>query len=505
MKVLYLVTLVYLSTAFSSLLPNSQIVLDDSSSHLESAADGWVTTTQEDGILYELFRHPQFAEHRLRITESSLCDSSVKQYSGYLDVADGKHLFFWFFESRNSPQDAPLLLWLNGGPGCTSTAGLLFEHGPCSIADEGNMTTHNPYSWNTHANVIFLDQPVNVGFSYVEDGSKVDTSQLAGKDVYAFLVLFLRRFPEYSKLPFHIAGESYGGTYAPNIARLIYEENQLTSNQLVKINLQSIILGNGLTDAYTQFASVPDYLCEGPYPIYHPKGKKCAILRSMVPVCQRLIKACRKYQSRLVCSPATSYCHTVFFGAMVATGLNPYDARLLCDPKKRGQSCYRELSWIETYMNKPDVKAALGVAPHRVYKTCNVDVYKAFMLQGDSAHNTPALLPELVNNGVRLLVYAGNTDMTCNYMGEERWLEILQTKFLDEFLDAPTEIWTTVHSRKVAGTVRSAGSNGSRAGNVTFVTVYNAGHMVPHDQPEAALDLITRWIFDVPLTSRMSL
>ncbi|KAG6329898.1 hypothetical protein ID866_9192 [Astraeus odoratus] len=315
------------------------------------------------------------------------------------------------------------------------------------------------------------------------------SSSSTNRDVYAFLVLFLRRFPEYSKLPFHIAGESYAGTYVPNIARLIYEENQkipLTSNQLVKINLQSIILGNGLTDAYTQFASIPDYLCEGPYPIYDdPKGRECKVLR--------------------VCSSATLFCHTVFFGTIQASGLNPYDARLSCDPNEDGELCYRELSWIETYMNKPSVKAVLGVSPYRVYKTCNTNVNLEFVLQGDSARNTPALLPELVNSGIRLLVYAGNTDMLCNYMGEERWLEILDTKFLDDFLDAPTELWTTMRSRKIAGTVRSAGGDESRAGNIAFVTVYDAGHMVPHDQPEAALDLITRWIFDIPLTSGISL
>ena len=83
-----------------------------------------------------------------------------------------------FFESRNSPKDAPLILRLNGGPGCSSSDGLLFEKlGPCSVADGGHNATFNPYSWNTHANIIFLGQPANVGFSYSKDGSNVYTSQ----------------------------------------------------------------------------------------------------------------------------------------------------------------------------------------------------------------------------------------------------------------------------------------------------------------------------------------
>lgn len=94
--------------------------------------------------------------------------------------------------------------------------------------------------------------------------------------------------------------------------------------------------------------------------------------------------------------------------------------------------------------------------------------------------------------------------MMCNFIGEERWLEVLGTNFLDEFLDAPTEVWITSSSKRPVGTVRSAGGGGSRAGNITFVAVHEAGHMVPYDQPEAALDLITRWIFDLPLTTDFS-
>lgn len=90
------------------------------------------------------------------------------------------------------------------------------------------------------------------------------------------------------------------------------------------------------------------------------------------------------------------------------SGLNPYDARRTCDPEKDGPLCYKEMGWIETYMNDPAVKAALGVNPQRNFESCNMAVNQAFLLQGDSMHNTPALLPEMINDGVRLLVYAGN-------------------------------------------------------------------------------------------------
>jgi cathepsin A (carboxypeptidase C) len=163
--------------------------------------------------------------------------------------------------------------------------------------------------------VIFLDQPVNVGFSYADGGKTVSTSPIVGKDVYAFLELF----PEYADKPFHVAAESYGGTYAPNIASVIYNENKRLTNAasplpgIKKINLDSIILANGLTDPYVQMGSIADYVCDGPYPVYDdPNGPECQSLRSKEPTCQRLIKNCYDFESRLTCVPPTLYCNAMF-------------------------------------------------------------------------------------------------------------------------------------------------------------------------------------------------
>ncbi|KAF8061732.1 carboxypeptidase C [Lyophyllum atratum] len=461
---------------------------------------------KQNGLMYELVSMKPFEEYQLRVTEPTLCDSSVKQYSGYLDVAEDKHLFFWFFESRNSPKDAPLVLWLNGGPGCSSSTGLLFELGPCSIADGGKNTTHNPHSWNSHANIIFLDQPVNVGFSYADDGTKVSTSPVAGKDVYAFLELFLNRFPEYSKQPFHIAAESYGGTYAPNFANIIYQENKKLRlapvPQLKHINLASVVLANGLTDPYVQMASIPDYVCDGPYAVYDdPEGPECQSLRAKVPTCQRLVKSCYQFNSRFTCFPAMLYCNNMF-SSLMQLGLNPYDVRRKCDKSKDGDLCYKQLLWVEDWMNDPKNKAALGVNPDETFASCNMEVNQAFAMQGDGMRNSARLLPELIDDGIRLLVYAGNADMMCNYIGNERWVEQLETKFHNDFAKTKPVPWIANDSGKLAGEVRSAGGGGFTAGNVTFVTVFEAGHMVPYDQPEAALDLFTKWITDTPLTLR---
>jgi cathepsin A (carboxypeptidase C) len=207
-----------------------------------------------------------------------------------------------------------------GGPGCSSTTGLLFELGPCQIANETSVT-YNKHSWNSHSNILFLDQPVNVGYSYSDDGSKVDRSAAAGEDVYAFFQLFFDRFPEYSKAPFHMAAESYGGTYAPNAAAIFHRKNKQLALApvpgLININLASVILANGLTDPYEQMASIPDWACNGPYAVYDdPDGPQCLALRSKVPTCQRLIQGCYKFDSRFVCVPAELHCWSQLIGPL---------------------------------------------------------------------------------------------------------------------------------------------------------------------------------------------
>lgn len=152
---------------------------------------------------------------------------STHHYSGYLSVLNGTgHLFYWFFESQSAhPEKDPVVLWLNGGPGCSSLLGQFTELGPVRLRQNGSLSL-NPYAWNQRANVIFLESPLSVGYSYRDDGNYSHpqddhTTPVANLDA---LRDFFRKFPHFAENEFFISGESYGGIYVPTLAVRALEE-----------------------------------------------------------------------------------------------------------------------------------------------------------------------------------------------------------------------------------------------------------------------------------------
>ena len=97
-----------------------------------------------------------FLQEKSHANGTGICDPNVQQYSGYYKLKVGllpKNYFYWFFEARENPETAPLLLWMTGGPGCSSEVALFGENGPCKVSADGSNTTVNPYSWNSNANM----------------------------------------------------------------------------------------------------------------------------------------------------------------------------------------------------------------------------------------------------------------------------------------------------------------------------------------------------------------
>ena len=161
-------------------------------------------------------------------------------------------LHYWFIESTNNPSTDPVVLWLNGGPGSSSLIGLLTENGQILTSDE-SLTNPidgvpqvflNPYSWSTVANVLYLESPKGVGFSYCEGVSKssecVNTDESTAQDAYEFLANFFNSFPEYKSNKFYITGESYAGVYIPMLIDQI-DQDVYKAN----LNFVGAAIGNG--------------------------------------------------------------------------------------------------------------------------------------------------------------------------------------------------------------------------------------------------------------------
>ncbi|CAK3800973.1 Carboxypeptidase Y A [Lecanosticta acicola] len=409
-----------------------------------------------------------------KVDPQSLGVDKVKQYSGYLDnEEDDKHLFYWFFESRNDPKNDPVLLWLNGGPGCSSLTGLFMELGPSSIEKDGSVK-YNPSSWNANASVIFLDQPVNVGYSY--SGSSVSSTVAAGKDVYALLTLFFKQFPEYSHQDFHISGESYAGHYIPVFA------SEILSHKKRNINLQSVLIGNGLTDGLTQYEYYRPMACgQGGWPAVLSESE-CTSMDNALPRCQSLIESCYNSESVWSCVPASIYCNNALIGPYQRTGKNPYDVREQC---KNGNLCYDELDWIQEYLNRAEVKKALGAEIDN-YDSCNMDINRNFLFNGDWMQPFHRLVPGILKE-IPVLIYAGDADYICNWLGNLAWTNELEWSGQKAYQKASLEDLKLSDDGSKIGSVKSAQ-------NLTFTRIHAAGHMVPYDQPAASLDVLNRWL-----------
>ncbi|RHY70494.1 hypothetical protein DYB34_014111, partial [Aphanomyces astaci] len=134
-----------------------------------------------------------------------------------------------------------LVLWLNGGPGCSSLGGFFTELGPFVVQSDLSVK-RNPYAWNRKANVVFLESPAGVGFSQSVNGTEYNDDFTADR-AYEFLEQFLALYPRYKNREFYITGESYSGVYIP------YLTYKLVQHPIAALNLVGYAIGNPFTDS----------------------------------------------------------------------------------------------------------------------------------------------------------------------------------------------------------------------------------------------------------------
>ena len=419
-----------------------------------------------------------------------LCDPSSKSISGYMEVkgskyddkGENKHLFYWMFEKRGAAdidikedqEEIPFVVWLTGGPGCSSTLALLSENGPCSVNHDGKGTTVNPNSWTEAAHVLWLDQPAGVGFSF---GSETDSSEeMISEDAYYFLQAFFQSHPEYAKSPLYIIGESYGGHYAPAIAHRTWLGNQAGLDNTIHLNLAGVGIGNGLTKPEEQYKWYPEMVYNNSHGIKVVSEEVYETMKAVVPKCTALIHKCNEGDSALddfACQSAFLVCNVGLTSPYQATGLNPYDIRKQCE---KPPLCY-DFSFIQDWLNLETTKQALNVdeTHSHHWESCNMGINLKF--HTDWMKDFSGYVADLLNAGIPTLVYAGDVDFICNYLGNKAWTHGLEWSGGDDFRASDETDW----DGKGLATQHKG---------LTFLQVYDAGHMVPADQPEVALEML---------------
>eukprot|EP00850_Spirogloea_muscicola_P003700 SM000015S01200 [mRNA] locus=s15:556823:559773:+ [translate_table: standard] len=389
-------------------------------------------------------------------------------------------MFYFFFESRGDKETDPLVLWMTGGPGCSSELAVFYENGPWNINEHNLSLSWNDYGWDTVSNMIYVDQPINTGFSYSHDPRDMRHDEKGvSEDMYDFLQVFLEAHPDYADRDLFITGESYGGHYVPALGGKIHAANKAKLGK--HIYLKGMGIGNGLTVAKIQWGALPDYAFQNNL----ISEAEYVSIRRRMPACQVALKYCGS-SGTISCIAAFVLCNNVFASILQAAGnINYYDIRENCTVPPL---CY-DFSPLDRYLDQPGVREALGVGSRR-FQSCSTFVYKAMIM--DFMRDLEKGIPEMLEDGIKLLVYAGENDLICNWLGNSRWVAAIEWSGHDEYQKAA---WLPF---KVDGEEAGIGTG---TGPLFFLKLHNAGHLVPMDQPKAALEMLKRWIDGQPLTS----
>ncbi|KAI3734781.1 hypothetical protein L6452_14260 [Arctium lappa] len=409
---------------------------------------------------------------------------SFDQYSGYItvDKKQGRALFYWLVEVpiTNGPASSkPLVLWLNGGPGCSSIAyGAFEEVGPFRVGPDGKTLSISPYAWNKEANILFIDSPAGVGFSYTNTSfDQITGDQRTAKDAYAFLVNWLLRFPQYKHRPFYIAGESYAGHYVPQLSQIIVRLNKGVNNP--EINFKGFLVGNPLLDDYHDNI--------GTFEFWWNHGlisdTTYQILNETCPYDSFLFPSgdCYKYLLQ-----AYAEFGDINFYGIYDPPCNELGTRLPHPWMFRGSdNCI--IKYTKIYMNRPDVQKAFHANVTRLpysWITCS-DIVRGSWT--DSPTTMLPIFKELIKAGIRIWVFSGDTDAV---------LPLTATRYSIKALNLKTLIdWHAWYDKEKVGGWTQVYEG------MTYLTVKGAGHEVPMDRPRLALTLFAHFLKNITLPS----
>eukprot|EP01034_Spumella_vulgaris_P031226 gene31226-38586_t len=423
-------------------------------------------------------------------------------------LSGGKgQLHYWFIESTNKPSEDPVVLWLNGGPGSSSLIGLLTENGQI-VTDDRSLTEKvdgvpqvflNPYSWTNLANVLYLETPKGVGFSYCEGVTKsadcINTDESTAQDAYEFLVNFFKAYPEYLGNKFYITGESYAGIYIPMMIE------QIDLDVLgAKLNFIGAAIGNGCwgnTVGTCAFSSPEAQQIHADFYYGHSMYSQelradlvaaCGDWKKLSPACLKqlalveeqigqfdvynIYDECGADERRRLTSaprPTLGAIHNIMSQSTVTVeSADSFSVSAGYSQALNDYTCGAETA-MDAWLADPSVVAALHVkagTPGMTYQKTATDLRP--------------LYTSLINKH-QILIYAGDTDGCVPHNGIETWtrgLNFTKTDDWHQWLSKPDQ----THNLHKAGYAITYDK-------FQYITVEGAGHMVPQFQPAYALTL----------------
>ncbi len=431
-------------------------------------------------------------------------NTSLVQYSGYLDLdSTQKHIHYWLVESEDDPSNDPVVFWTNGGPGCSGILGLLTEQGPFKPNSNGELIM-NEWRWNRIANMVFIEQPVGVGYSYSDNSKdyRIGDDQ-AAKDNLAVIIAFIKKFPQYAKSDIYITSESYGGHYMPTWAKQIVEYNKQQPTES-KINFKGFAVGNPYVDYYSGSGAEMEALNA----------------RQMLPK-----PSWDKYVSEGCTNPVTqlnnSVCSTMMLDFMyITSNSNPYaldyptcvtaqqvwmsdylyertDVQTGLLGAKRQPHPYIPLkdeyepcedNYATDYMNRPDVRKALHVKDDIVWEECSRTVkYEMIDKMKSVVHIYKELIDD-VDANLRILIYSGDDDGVC----ASSYTSHIVFDVLNYKPSSYWKLWTV--DGQTSGYITEFNTPLSKESRFAYSTVHFAGHEVPTYKPKEAYVLFESYI-----------
>ncbi|KAH3745061.1 serine carboxypeptidase [Pelomyxa schiedti] len=399
-----------------------------------------------------------------------------KMYSGYVSVGDpgnGHQLFFMLAESASAPAEDPVVLKLGGGPGCSGLGEGFYEMGPFVVEPSGDTLRINEWSYNSIANVLFLESPCGVGFSQPTDPNKIVTSDsISTEEAFEFLSTFFSKFrPDMLKNELWITGGSYCGHYIPLLASYIIQNN---GEYGVNLNFIGFTLGNPLTDlGYDQFAQLNVLWTH-------------TIITT--PSYEAALSNCNLSAPTLLGPPPPPdpQCTAAIIKIKEEMGsIDRYElyANPCIDNETvwgRPQPLYEPC--IDSYVDK--FQRSLNVNGTVLWESCSQQVFQDWS-SSDFAQSMLPVWETLFQSELRMLVYGGDVDGVIPPSGTRAWIDSLSQPVVSSW-----KPWLV--QNQVAGYV-------TYYETLTFATVKNAGHMVAYCQPERAFHMWSHFIKNIPL------